>query len=103
MITKHTKGNWFIDIEVDGNMWVNSEESDLIIANICSEYNGELRKYLPTEEEKANAKLIAAAPEMLNALQDIVGQYENTLMSVPADLADSINLFAKDIIKKVIQ
>lgn len=47
----------------------------------------------------ADARLIAAAPLMLEALRDIVAQAERTKMMLPADLADAIRVFGRAAIK----
>jgi hypothetical protein len=56
METKHTKGEWFVSNEDQ----IVSMPSQCKIANRISGWN--------YEEAKANAKLIASAPELLEAL-----------------------------------
>jgi len=61
MGNKHTAGKWAIrDLEIIGP--INSNKS------IC-EITG---NFMDEEEAAANAKLIAAAPELLQVLQDIL-------------------------------
>jgi hypothetical protein len=60
MKTKHTKGEWLnlgyrVDVDVADGM-----------SGIC-----EMSDWMPEEEMEANSKLIAAAPELLEVLQDI--------------------------------
>src|SRR6266404_3948217 len=45
--------------------------------------------------DEANARLIAAAPALFEALEDIVEQFEKTKLMVGADLSDSIRVFGK--------
>lgn len=60
METKHTKGEWSAkQLELSSNWIINSEKS-----NICT-----LNSQHPIEILEANAKLIAAAPELLEALK----------------------------------
>lgn len=61
METKHTQGKWIL---AGGNCIVPEHQKGCLIANICSADNNE-------SEEKANAKLIASAPEMLELLNMI--------------------------------
>ena len=63
MGTKHTQGEWFINPRSSRNVRCGSKT----IANCSQGQNGENE-----EEEIANAKLIAAAPELLDALQYLV-------------------------------
>ena len=91
METKHTKGEWKIDTESDGNLWIVSDDVSFVIANICS---GELPngKFEQTPEETANAKLIAAAPLMLTAL---IGVKKGFLEIGMNDMAANIDIIIK--------
>ncbi len=51
-------------------------------------------------EDEANARLIAAAPELLEALEDIIEQADLTLFRIGPDLADSIRVFGKPAVAK---
>jgi len=61
METKHTQGEWFVNPRSSRNVRCGSKT----IANCSQGQNGE-------NEEIANAKLIAAAPKMLEALELII-------------------------------
>lgn len=52
------------------------------------------------EEDRKRMSLISAAPEMLEALEDIVDQWVRTRQQVPPDLSDSIRVFAQKAIQK---
>lgn len=56
---KHTKGNW-----KEVGAFVISENNAVDICSTCSV------NYLPLEEQIANARLIAAAPNLLKACED---------------------------------
>jgi sulfopyruvate decarboxylase TPP-binding subunit len=60
---EHTKGGWGVN---DG--LVSAKQSNGLLKTICS-VNGYTKK-----EYEANASLIAAAPELLNALEELVYQ-----------------------------
>jgi hypothetical protein len=69
-MSKHTPGPWVAVGNVYGHSRtaVMQEESALLIAEVCN---------WPNEEtDHANARLIAAAPAMLAALQAIVAAYD---------------------------
>ena len=91
MEAKYTPGPWKIGGVVDGAEMSNATvtASNRIVADVGFESNG-----------SANARLIAAAPEMLEALEDIVQQFERTRIMVGTDLADSIRVFGKQAIAK---
>jgi hypothetical protein len=61
---KGTKGEWYKGVTND----VKSKENKAIIAD-CFEFQEK-------DEQIANAKLIAVAPELLKCLQDMVEMYE---------------------------
>lgn len=61
---KGTKGEW--EFHCGENIGVSSKNPLLIIADV------ELDKDIPTDQQIANAKLIAAAPELLEALQECI-------------------------------
>ncbi len=69
MESKHTKGPWEMEYDNYGNdsysEWIDIFTSHNTIAQV-----GRSRKM--TEENKANARLIAAAPELLEALKKLV-------------------------------
>lgn len=66
---KHTKGPWIVDGEI-----VRTAGSDSY-RTICD--LGPKQGQLPATLE-ANARLIAAAPEMLEALEDVAGALQST-------------------------
>lgn len=75
METKHTKGNWSYEFANDDYIIVADDfEGNNVIADV---YSPEESK--SNDEAKANAKLIAAAPELLNALKCILDFPEDDL------------------------
>lgn len=69
---KHTPGPWKITKYTETTI---SDDNDRTIASAGSYNDGTESTYL---ENKANAKLITAAPEMLEALIEIRKWYEET-------------------------
>jgi hypothetical protein len=69
--TEHTKGPWNICLE-------SAHRPELVTAhpnkNICSVWSGGSVSQIKPEEWRANARLIAAASELLDALEDLVGR-----------------------------
>jgi hypothetical protein len=61
METKFTKGEWIL----------NNNSCTIIFENDCSR-DGEIDIIAHCEEAIANAKLVAAAPDMYNALEHII-------------------------------
>ena len=69
--TQHTPGPWTIDSE--GNLYGNIGIIRPYIGNLCDDYND--------EQSKANARLIAAAPELLAALKCALADLEGSLQA----------------------
>ena len=79
-MSKHTLGPWnviykfgtSVGIEAgETRTYFNGEAKDQIVMMIpCAEYNG------GNEATLANARLIAASPELLEALEHLLGAYE---------------------------
>lgn len=63
MTKQHTPGPWFYDDSLKGRLVINSERASVAVI-----------PYLDAEAI-ANARLIAAAPELLEALKDMVDAY----------------------------
>lgn len=91
MKTKHTQGEWIMDIKgwINSNpqsihIQLNSENhfSGKSIAKINIVCGGEYDSFnYDLEEANANAKLIAAAPDLLDALNNICKRLDYTNLS----------------------
>jgi hypothetical protein len=70
-MSAHTPGPWTAcDPDFFGGIAINGPDGGLAIAAVC---NGEMRKMAgQLEEHQANARLIAAAPDLLGALKNAV-------------------------------
>jgi len=71
---KHTPGPWFLSgCDGCGDLWIETDKTPIASA----------RSQGPTEElraeTKANARLVAAAPDLLAALEHCVEAYEDEL------------------------
>lgn len=62
---KHTPGPWLIENTKTGGTWINTSFAGFSICHLIGQ-----------PEIKANAALIAAAPEMLEALEVCISQIE---------------------------
>ena len=89
MKTKHTKGEWHLEGRPNDIIQVRSKYKDRSLATILyttafkDQYVDNLEsdgKEYPLNEAEANAKLIAAAPEMLRALQELAEYGEETIV-----------------------
>jgi len=75
-MSNHTPGPWVAkesEFPKVINIHVNVEGSP--IANVATDFN-----WRPKEEGKANAQLIAAAPEMYDALKELVDLVEGIML-----------------------
>lgn len=91
MKTKHTEGEWFIS----GSNQIVSMPSQCKITNRVSGWN--------PEEAKANAQLIATAPEMLEVLIEISegkGRYDLDPIQHAANCIEDMKVLAVEAIKK---
>ena len=75
MSIKHTPGPWVIDSDGDGkaNAIVTSTHTASLDDDICEVYGGNKDD---DDIRKANARLIAAAPELLEAIREVVGFFD---------------------------
>ena len=95
MKTKHTPGKWFFDAQENVIERGNGEG----YVRIC-----DVTKHRPAET-KANARLIAAAPELLEALKTITSKYRQNLKSAienAGSLVLSFNIKELEKIEKAI-
>ena len=69
MNTKHTPAPWTVNPKAKTNI----RHGNLTIANCSSTHDGSR-----AEEEIANAKLIAAAPDLLEALQELLSRFQSS-------------------------
>lgn len=61
-MNQHTKGPW--------KVWLSTKTLELTVHTLPSDTKVADITYITREQTKANAKLIAAAPELLEALED---------------------------------
>lgn len=100
METKFTKGNWYVstdkyDINEYGVIGVDiSTTNELNIITVW----GDGKEI--TEVTEANAKLIAAAPDLLQSLYQILSLYEQLAVALPLIIKEEWYNKAKEAIKK---
>ena len=91
MNTKHTPAPWTVNPKAKTNI----RHGNLTIANCSSTHDGSRE-----EEEIANAKLIAAAPELLEALEKIADGTEPCTEREAFIFIDIAKSIAREAIKK---
>src|SRR4051812_30070296 len=64
---KHTKGKWSFYPKYQGEHIVSIKSGNTVVADVMGETSEEVTK----EEALSNAKLIAAAPDLLEALEQV--------------------------------
>ena len=85
-MSKHTPGPWSIDNPKKGHVCISAPESrfwDLAKVVWQNDCDAELGQ--PSPQEEANARLIAAAPELLEALESLLDECEGTVMQTSAN------------------
>ena len=85
---KYDGVDWQVKITGIGSPAYNVKNGDNYIARVLS------------VNARNDAHLIKAAPNMYEALEDIINQAEATHMMLPPDLADSILVFGKQALAK---
>ena len=96
---KHTTGQWKAIAQMPEGYSIETNEGKVIAFTQCDEdYNSE--NPIIRAEEMANANLIAAAPEMLNLLEWIIKEIENTPWNFSESLLGLIKIKANKAIKK---
>lgn len=83
MKRKHTKESWSIFQERDGNFVITAGEKTLCMSSMTDIEDGIVKK----EEAKANAKLIAASPELLEIAFDLHQLITQKKQITPATLS----------------
>lgn len=73
METKHTKGEWFSCCTKSDPHFLFAKDGNVAICTFTRKQDDGIE--IPIEEMQANAKLIAAAPELLEALKLIADYY----------------------------
>lgn len=93
---KHTQGEWEIEPrQTDLEVTIKCE--DVRICEVKS-FSGSVFNDPETKEANANAKLIAAAPDLLEALHAMLSRFESTDIGYPK--ADHVKQLAEKAIKK---
>lgn len=97
---KGTKGEWIAENRGNKYMLYIHNENGLRVCEVKSFDTSDVYTDPTTKEADANAKLIAAAPELLKALQSMVGLFDRNL---PAESMGSIKcLKAREVINKAL-
>lgn len=93
--TKHTPGPWEVDELNNTTVWGKKQRFNMLVAK-CGD-----AQIILQEEAEANARLIAAAPELLEACKKVKSdlfQYEGGRLS-QQDLLNNIESLGKAIAK----
>lgn len=84
-MSKHTDGPWTASEGFPSDVWhidMPGRSFSVVVSRTDSDYD------MPVSEVQANARLIAAAPELLAALEDVVASAE---ANCSGSLANAIN------------
>ena len=87
---QHTPGPWSLSPSFDRvERRVQHGDNPPLVWGIASGINSAHPDYLPRAEQIANARLIAAAPELLDALSDLLDRIERSPTLLPHISADT--------------
>lgn len=101
METKHTKGTWWACCTKSIPHYVFANEGEQTICAMIQKQ--EMGEDLTVEEMQANAKLIAAAPELLEALQILLKSHRQLTFQLNNNINDTpIEQKAQEAINKAI-
>jgi len=96
MEAKHTKGKWSIKNHSENNKWFNIQDKYKEV--IARTFYGDSPPPIIMQEAKANAQLIAHAPEMLEMLIEFVIMFDGVLNENTK--SDELHKKAKQLITK---
>lgn len=89
METKHTKGEWIHTFNSSKERGVRTDRGFICFLPKPSHYDGQDERYEnELDENKANAKLIASAPDLLEALKDLYKYVHSPNMAYTKELDD---------------
>lgn len=93
----HTKGPWRSTLDEFGDYTIQPQDSELAIAAVV---NGAFKNLTgESEEQAANARLIAAAPTMAEAIDEARSQAEMLLLAIiEGDPASELKLRVNDLL-----
>lgn len=84
-MTQHTPGPWnYCQESIDPEWWIVTLKGGLVVANVNAHHN-----------QEANARLIAAAPELLAALTALVADFDKSVQTTDPMLVDARAAIAK--------
>lgn len=81
MKAKHTPGPWRVHTPTatERRLLVLHPDGERVIARCSEGYNSPISGPIPKEEREANARLIAAAPDLLSALEHALAALDDAM------------------------
>jgi len=96
---KHTKGKWYACCKDKTPHFVFSKDGEVTICIPCKRQDTGIE--LSDEEFRANAKLIASAPDLLDALIEAKEQIEHLAWKLNKDGSDFAKVTTKEALKQI--